>query len=235
MQRSPPEVEPTWFWPGRRSLFLSPAGLRHQPTPTEASITGQALMWTEDTQSRSQSVSKTQNIHSPPFTCKIKPDILLHIFVLYTKHINTSCFLLFGNGDINCDGLPCQQRHVYRLLHVVYFHRNRLMSTMEEQLFYTITEGQEMITVTQFTSVSADPLDSFPRVWLSSNTNISSAGFKENRFVNVWPSTARLHPCDEASFAQLCRTRHDGQGSVPEVRKVLFSFSCASTRSSTSD
>lgn len=106
---------------------------------------------------------------------------------------------------------------------------------MEDQLFYTITEGQEMITLTQFTSVSADPLESLPPVLLSSNTNISSAGLKKNRFVDIRPSTARLRPCDEAVVAQLCRTSHDGQGSVPEVRKVLFSASCASTRSSTSD
>lgn len=59
------------------------------------------------------------------------------------------------------------------------------MSNMEEQLFYTITEGQEMITLTQFTSVSADPLGSPPPALLSPNTHISSAGFKENRFVDL--------------------------------------------------
>lgn len=201
MQRTPPEVEPTRFWPGRRSLFLSPAGLRHQPTPTEASITREALMWTENTQSRSQSVSKTQNIHSPQITSKINLDIFVHIFMLYTKKMlayNTKKFFLFtltfqvhlgilliGNGDINCDRLSCLQGRIYRSLHVVYFHRNRLMPSMEDQLFYTITEGQEMITLTQFTSVSADPLDSFPRVLLSPNTNVPSAGFKKNRFVDI--------------------------------------------------
>lgn len=82
MQRPPPEVEPTGFWPGRRSLLLSPAGLRHQPTPTEASISRQAPMWTADTQSRSQSVSKTQNTHSPLFTSEIN----LHIqYLCYTQ------------------------------------------------------------------------------------------------------------------------------------------------------
>lgn len=130
--------------------------------------------------------------------------------------------MLIGNGDINCDRLPCRQGRVCRSLHAVYFHSNRLVFTMEDQLFYTITEGQEMITLTQFTSVSADPRGSFPRVWLSSNANISSAGFKKDRFVDVWPSTAGLRPCDEASVAQLCWTSHDGQGSVPEVRKILF-------------
>lgn len=82
MQRPPPEVEPTGFWPGHRSLLLSPAGLRHQPTPTEASISRQAPMWTTDTQSRSQSVSKTQNTHSPLFTSEIN----LHIqYLCYTQ------------------------------------------------------------------------------------------------------------------------------------------------------
>lgn len=37
-----------------------------------------------------------------------------------------------------------------------YYCRNRLISNMEDQLFYTITEGQEMITLTQFISVSTD-------------------------------------------------------------------------------
>lgn len=41
-----------------------------------------------------------------------------------------------------------------------YLHTNRLVSNVEDQLFYTITEGQETITLTQFTSVSADPLGS---------------------------------------------------------------------------
>lgn len=85
MQRPPPEVEPTRFWPGRRSLLLSPTGLRHQPTPREASISRQAPMWTQDTQSRSQSLSKTQNLHSPLYTSKAN----LHIFVLHTKPMNT--------------------------------------------------------------------------------------------------------------------------------------------------
>lgn len=99
MQRPPPEVEPTGFWPGRRSLLLSPAGLRHQPTPTEASISRQAPMWTADTQSRSQSVSKTQNIHSTLFTIEITLHIHAYIvFVLHTKPMNTSLFVfLFTN------------------------------------------------------------------------------------------------------------------------------------------
>lgn len=59
------------------------------------------------------------------------------------------------------------------------------MSSMEEHLFYTITEGQEMITLSQFTSVSADPPQWLPRVSLSPNTNASSAGFKKNRLVDV--------------------------------------------------
>lgn len=41
------------------------------------------------------------------------------------------------------------------VLHVVYFYRSRLMANMEDQIFYAITEGQEMITVPQFISVSA--------------------------------------------------------------------------------
>lgn len=37
---------------------------------------------------------------------------------------------------------------------VVCFYRSRLMSSMEDLLFYTITEGQEMIPFSQFISVS---------------------------------------------------------------------------------
>lgn len=195
MQQSPPEVEPTRCWPGRRSLLLSPAGLRHQPTPTEASISRQAPMWTKDTQSRSQSGSKTLHLHSPQLNSKINPDILVNIFLLYTKHEYKFFFssyfhfirvllgiLLIGNGDINWDRLRCFP-DVFT--DVVYFHTNRLVSNLEDQLFYTITEGQEMITLTQFTSVSAHPPQSFPRVLLSSNTNTSSAGFKKNRLVDI--------------------------------------------------
>lgn len=39
-------------------------------------------------------------------------------------------------------------------MYVVCFGRSRLMSTMEDLLFYTITEGQEMIPFSQFISVS---------------------------------------------------------------------------------
>lgn len=56
---------------------------------------------------------------------------------------------------------------------------------MEDQLFYAITEGQEMITLTQFTSVSADALDSFPPELLSPNANIWSAGFEKNWSVDL--------------------------------------------------
>lgn len=37
---------------------------------------------------------------------------------------------------------------------VVCVGRSKLMSTMEDLLFYTITEGKEMIPVSQFISVS---------------------------------------------------------------------------------
>ena len=113
MQRSPPEVKPTRFWPGRRSLFLSPAGLRHQPTPTEVSTTRQALMCSEDTQSRSLRVSETQNIQSPQSPSKLNPKG--YICVINKTWIQVGFFPLtfpFHSSPLEYFG-NCKWRHIY--------------------------------------------------------------------------------------------------------------------------
>lgn len=69
--------------------------------------------------------------------------------------------------------------------------------------------------------------------WISlfkNNSFLLCPGFEENRFVNIRPSAAWLHPSDATVHAWLHWAGHDGQKALQTVRKArvyLWEQSCA--------